>query len=78
MSFVMAVHPYQAEPIYKHSCMTSRACVQLPLDVDGIDASINSQIMKTPNDLLGHLAALDNGRNPYIGTLKKEKGDIFS
>ena len=33
-------------------------------------------MLKTPHDLLFHLVALDNGINPDIGTLKKEKGDI--
>ena len=58
--------------------MTCRACVQLPLDVDGIDTSINTQILKTPRGLIVRLADLYNGRNPEIGTLKKDKGDIFS
>ena len=75
---MMAVHPYQADPKFKQIRMSCRACVQLLLDVDEIDASINNQILKTPHDLLFHLAALGNGRNPEIGTLKKEKGDIFS
>ena len=74
----MAVQPYQADPNYKHSHMTCRACVQLPLDVDGIDTIINTQTLKTPHDLLAHLADLYNGRKPDIGTLKKEKGEIFS
>ena len=33
---------------------------------------------KTPQDILVHLAALENGINPKISTLKKEKGDLFS
>ena len=75
---MMAVHPYQAEPKCNHSCMTCRACVKLPLDVDGIDAKINNQIMKPPHDILLHLEALYSEKNPYIGTLKEEKGYIFS
>ena len=35
-------------------------------------------MLKTPHDLLFHLADLENGRNPDIGTLKKDRGDIFS
>ena len=73
----MAVHPDQADPNCKHSRMACRAFVQLPLDVDGIDTIIYTQMLKTPHDLLVHLAALDNGRNPEIGTLKKERGYTF-
>ena len=58
--------------------MTCRACVKLPLDVYWIYASIDTQIIKTPHDILVHFAALDNYRKPDIGTLKKEMGDIFS
>ena len=58
--------------------MTCRAYVQLPLDLDGIDTRINNQIMENPHDLLFHLSDLDNVRNPDIGTLKREKGNIFS
>ena len=35
-------------------------------------------MLKTPHDLLLQLADLENQRNPEIGTLKKEEGDIFS
>ena len=78
LSFMMTVHPYQADPNFDYSCMTCRACVQLPLDVDGIDASIDTQILKPPHILLVHLAALDNDRKPGIGALKKDRGEIFS
>ena len=57
--------------------MTCRAYVQLPLDLDGIDTRINNQIMENPHDLLFHLSDLDNVRNPDIGTLKREKGNIY-
>ena len=57
--------------------MNFKACVQLPLYVDGVDSSINTQILKPPHDLLVHLEALENGRNPDIGTFKKEKGETF-
>ena len=73
----MAVHPDQADPSCKHSRMTFSAFVQPPLDLDGIDASINTQMLKTPHDLLFHLEALYNGINPEIGILKKDKVDIF-
>ena len=66
----MMFHPDQANPKYNHSHMNCRACVQLLLDLDGIDAIINTQILKTPHILIVHLVYLDHGRNPYIGTLK--------
>ena len=56
--------------------MNFRHYVQLPLDVDGIDASIDF-FMKNPHDLLACMTALWYGRNIYIGTQKKERGDIF-
>ena len=74
----MTVHPYQYDPNSNYSHMTCRACVQLPLDVDGIDVSIDTQMLKNPHNILFHLADLDNGRKPDIGTLKKDNGDIFS
>ena len=58
--------------------MTCRACVQLPLYIYGIDDIIDTKIIKTPHDILVRLMALDYGRNPDIGTLKKERGGIFS
>ena len=72
------VHPYQYDPNYKHSRMTWRACVNLQLDVYGIEASINTQILKTSYDIIVHLEALDNGINTDIDILNKEKGDTFS
>ena len=76
--FVMMVNPYQADTNCNHSHMTCRYCVQLSLDLNGIDYSINTQILKIPHDILFNLAALDNGRKPEIGTIKKDKIDIFS
>ena len=58
--------------------MTFRAWIQLPLDLGGIDSSIDTKIQRNPHIILSNLAALDNGRNPDIGTLKKDRGDIFS
>ena len=78
MSFMIKVHPDQADPNCNYSHMDCRACVQIPLDVDEIYYSIDTQMLKTPHDLLFHLAVLDNGRKPYIGTLKKDRDDIFS
>ena len=71
----MTVHPYQADPNLNYIFMTCRACIQLPLDVAEIDSSIDIPMLK--KKLLFHLAALDNGRNPDIGTLKKYRGEIF-
>ena len=56
--------------------MTCSSYAQLPLDVDGIDASIDTQMLK--KNLLVQLVALDNGIKPDIGTLKKDRSDIFS
>ena len=74
----MMVHPYQVDPNFNNSFMDCRSFVQLPLYVEGIDSSINTNIMKNPHILLFHLAALENGRKPYIGTIKKKLGEIFS
>ena len=76
--FIIMVNPYQEDPNCKHNHMICKACIQLSLDVDGIDAIIDNQIIKTPYDLLVCLTDLYNGRNPDIGTLKKDRGDIFS
>ena len=46
--------------------------------VNGIDTIIDTQVLKFTHILLVHLATLDNGRNPDIGTLKKDRGEIFS
>ena len=78
MYFMMKVRPYHAHPNCKHSRMPCRACIKLPLGVNGIDASIDTQILKPPHILLVELAALDNGRKPNIGSLNKDRGDIFS
>ena len=53
------------------------AYIQLPFDVDGIDASIDTQIPKT-DIILVHLEVLENGGKPVVGTLNKDRGDIFS
>ena len=74
---MMTFYPDQDDTKCKHGCMTCRDCVKLPLDVDGIGDSISTQMMKTLHDLIFHLAALDYGIKPEIGTLKKNRGDIF-
>ena len=51
LSLILTVCPDQDNPNWKHSCMTCRACIQLPLNLDGTDASIYNQIPKTPHDL---------------------------
>ena len=78
MSFMMTVHPYQADPKLNYSHMTCRPCIKILLDVDGIDTSIDTKMIPPPHILLVHLAALDNGINPDIATLKKYRGYIFS
>ena len=57
--------------------MTCRAFIQLPLYVYGIDARINTQMLKNTHILLVHLEDSDNGRKRDIGTLNKDRGDIF-
>ena len=74
---MVTFHPDQADPNYNYSCMTFRDCIKLTLDVDGKDASIDTHRLEKPHILLVHLVALDNGRNSDIGTLKKDRGDIF-
>ena len=74
----MTVHLDQADPKFKHSFMTCRACVQTPLDADLVDYRIDTQMMKTPHIILIHLANLDNGINPCVGKLNKEREEIFS
>ena len=57
--------------------MRYRDSVKLPRDVYVIDAIINNQMLKTSHDLLLHLVDLNNGINPDISTLNKDRGDIF-
>ena len=73
----MMVCPNQADTKFNYSRMACRACVQLPLVVDGIYSRIDSQIL-LKCILIVHLAALDNRRKPDIGTLTKDRGEIFS
>ena len=75
---MMTVHPYQDDPNCNHSRMARRACIQLPLDVDEIYSSIDTQMLKTLHIILVHLEDLYNGRNPDIVTIKKERGNNFS
>ena len=72
----MVVHPDQADPNCNYSCVTCRDCIQIPLGVDWIYARIDTHMLKN-NNLIVHLEALDYGINPDIGTLKKDRGDIF-
>ena len=58
--------------------MTCRAYIQLPLKLGGLEARIDTQMTKILPGLLVHLAGLDNGINPDIGTIKKDRGSIFS
>ena len=74
---MIMVHPYQSDTNCKYGRMTCRACIQISLDVDGIDGIIYNQMLKTPHEILVHLADSDNGRKPDIVTLKRYRGDIF-
>ena len=73
---MITVHPDQANPKCKHIRMICRACFQLQIYLDGIDASIDTKMLKTPHIILVHLVALENGRNPGIDTIDKDRGDI--
>ena len=77
LSFMVTVHPDQADPKCKQNIISCRSCVKLPLYIDVIDGSIDIKILEPPHILLFHLADLENGRNPDIGTLKKDRGDVF-
>ena len=77
-SFIMMVHQDQADTNCNHSRMICKACVKLSLDLDGVDDRIDSQILTLPHIILFHLVDLENGRKPYIGIPKKERGYIFS
>ena len=57
LPFMITAHPDQASPNCKHSRMNCRACVQLPIYVNGIDASIDTQILKNYLFFLFHLVA---------------------
>ena len=72
----MTVHPDQDDQKSNDSRITCRALIQLPLDIDGIYFSIDTQMMEKPHIILVHLIDLDNGRQPDIGTLKEGRGDI--
>ena len=58
--------------------MACRACVQLPLYTKGKDYTIDNKILNTSNEILVHLADLENERKLDIGNLKKEIEDKFS
>ena len=70
-------HPDQDDPIWKRSRMICMACFQLPLNLDGIYASIDNKILKSSHIFIVHLAALENVRKADIDTLKKDRGGIF-
>ena len=73
----MTVKPGQTDPKFNHSRMNCRDFIWVPLDIYGIYASIDNQMLKTPHNILVHLAALDNGRNSDIGKLKN-RGVTYS
>ena len=74
---MMTIRLYQADPNRNHSRITCRSCIKIPLDMDGIDDSIDTQILNPSHIILFHLEFLYNGRNPDIGTLKKHRNGIF-
>ena len=45
LSFMVTVHPYQSDTNLNYSRMTFRSCIQFPLDVDGIDVSIDTPML---------------------------------
>ena len=61
-----------------HISMTCREFVQLQLYAYGIDASIDNQMTRKLHAILVHFSALYYGRKPYIDTLKKYMGGIFT
>ena len=52
LSFIMMGNPDQDDLKYKHIQMNCKSCVQLSLDLYGIDTSINNQMLNTPHDHL--------------------------
>ena len=74
---MMTVQPDQADAKCKHSNMTCMDYVQPQLYVDGIDAIIDTKILKRPHILLVCLAYFYNERKLDIGTPKKERGYFF-
>ena len=58
--------------------MTCRYYVKLPLGVYIIYDVMDTKILKTPHDLLVHLATLEKDRNTDTITLNKYRGDTFS
>ena len=72
------VHPDQDDKNCKHICMTRRVFYKLSLDVYGIDANIHTQLIFKKHILPVQFMALDNGIKPDIGTLNKDRSDIFS
>ena len=61
----------------KYIHMNGRACVQIILDANGKDTNIYSKILNAYHNLLVNLAALENGINTDIGTLKRDRGCVF-
>ena len=46
LSFIMNILPDQADTKYKHNHLICKVCVHIPLYVGGIDASIDTQMLK--------------------------------
>ena len=68
---MVTFHIDQADIKFKLCCMACRYCVQIRIYLDGIDAIVDTQMLKTPDDLLVYLSHLENGKSPDIETLKK-------
>ena len=65
MSSMMTAHLDQSDTNWKHIHMPCMDCVKLTPYLDGIDTSIDTQMMKTLNILLTHLEYLYNGLEEY-------------
>ena len=77
LSFMMMFHTEQDDPNFNYSRMNCRAFVQLPLYVDGICDSLDTQMLKIPHCFLIYLVDLKYGRKTDYGTLNKYRGAYF-
>ena len=66
------VQPDQDDSEWKYSLMACKYCIKLPLDANVVDTIIDNQIINTPQNILFHFEALNNGRKLDISTFKKE------
>ena len=77
VSFMITVHQNQVDTKYKHSSTIFRACVKLPLNINGTDACIDTQITKKTyySSPLGGFGQWKKSR--YCHTQEIEGGHIF-